>query len=227
MELEYGYRKARYWTDDASPAEDDFHGDEVIIGYFYNFTPHTTGSLGYTFSTRYFDGATEDYKVHEGLLGFEHAFSPAYSVSAGAGYFVQDRADSSEEDGFVFNFLLSKTHERGSIEMGGDGGYDQAALDPRDTGFTRFWRVETSADYQVMEPLTAYATGSFRHDKEDDTNRNYDIIRGTCGLRWTFLRWFTLSLDYSYSERDDDLAIESYTDNRVSLTLMASRLYRW
>ncbi len=236
LEIEYGYTTAHFWTDDGTAAEDDYYGNEPRIAYRYNFTPHTTGALEYTLTTRNFNGAEEDYKVNEGLVGFEHAFSPAFSISAGIGYFVQDRTSSNDEDGFVYNFSLTKSFERGSIRIGGRGGWDEAVLDPDDAGFTRFWSVETSAGYQILESLTTYATGSFRHDKDDDDwvlgsvtydNHNYDLMRGSCGLSWTFLRWFSLSLDYSYSERDDDLTADSYSDNRVSLTLMASRLYRW
>ena len=41
------------------------------------------------------------------------------------------------------------------------------------------------------------------------------------------MRRFSLSLDYTYSERDDDINTSDYTDNRVMLTLTAGRLYRW
>ncbi len=227
LEISYGYRTAHFWTDDGTAAEDDYDGNEPRIVYRYNFTPHTTGALEYTLTTRNFDGVEEDYKVHEGLVGFEHAFSPSYSISAGAGYFIQKRADSSDETGFTYDAAMTRQFERGSINIGGSGGWDETTLQANSTGFTRFWSTNASADYQLIEPLTAYATGSFRHDKEEDTNRKYDLMRGTCGLRWTFLRWFSLSLNYSYSERDDDLTADAYTDNRVSLTLMASRLYRW
>ena len=226
LELEYGYITAHFWRDDGLAAEDDFYGHEPVIRYIYSFSPHTLGSLEYSFTTRNFDATEEDYKVHEGLVGFEHSFSPEYSLSAGFGYFIQDREYSSDEDGFVYNLLVNRTFEHGSLEVGGEGGWDQDVLDPDDTGFTRYWSGRASVNYQVFEPLTTYAIGSFRHDKEDD-GREYDTIRGSCGLSWTFLRWFSLALDYTYAERDDDLTLESYTDNRVSLNLTASRLYRW
>ncbi len=236
LEIEYGYTTAHFWTNDGTVAEDDYYGNEPRIAYRYNFTPHTTGILEYHFTTRNFKGAEEDYKVHDSSLGFEHAFSPSYSISAGAGYFIQKNAYSNDETGLTYDVSMTRRFERGSINIGGEGGWDEAVLDPDDTGFTRFWSLGAAVDYQILESLTTYATGSYRHDKDDDDwilgsntydNRNYDVTSGSCGLRWAFLRWFSLSLDYAYTERDDDITTESYTDNRVSLTLTASRLYRW
>ncbi len=228
IELEYEYSREDFWRENASPAdpaEDDSYGHGPAIRYIYSFTQHTTGILAYNFTTRNYEGIEEDYKVHDGSIGFEHAFSPSYSISAGAGYFIQKNAYSSDETGVTYDAAMTRQFERGSINIGGSGGWDETTLQADSTGFTRYWSTIVSADYQIMEPLTAYATGSFRHDKEDD--RRYDTMGGSCGLSWTFLRWFSLALDYTYAERDDDLTADSYTDNRVSLTLTASRLYRW
>lgn len=226
--LDYGYVKADFWRDDGSAADDDYTGHEPGIRYLHSFTPHTTGSLGYRLATRRFDQnfAFEDYEVHEGLLGFEHAFSSDLTASAGAGYFIQVRDHSDDETGFVYNASASRQFERGVILIGGSGGYDEAYLEPESRGFTRYWSVNTSAEYQILEPLTLYAGGSYRHDKDGD-NQEWETSRGNCGLRWEFLRWFFLSLDYTYAERDDDVDADDYRVNRVSLILTASRLYRW
>ena len=236
LELEYAYTSAHFWRDDGFPAEEDFNGHEPSITYYYSFTPHTTGSLEYALTTRNFDGAEEDFKVHEAMFGFEHEFSAQYSISAGVGYFIQDNVDSSNETGPMYTLLITRSFERGHIEIGGEGGWDEAVLDPDDAGFSRYWSGTASLEYQILEPLTAYATGSFRHDRDEEDwllggttydNRNYDITRVTCGLSWEFLRWFSLALDYTHAERDDDWPTESYTDNRISLILTFSRLYRW
>jgi len=55
-----------------------------------------------------------------------------------------------------------------------------------------------------------------------------DFFTGNAGLRWTFLRWFSLSLDYRYAQRDSDISVgEDYKSNRVALILSASRLFIW
>ncbi|MBW2002200.1 MAG: outer membrane beta-barrel protein, partial [Deltaproteobacteria bacterium] len=93
-------------------------------------------------------------------------------------------------------------------------------------GFTRYWSSDSSIEYLFMQDLNGYAGGSYRQDR-DSADREWKTWRANCGLRFMFMRWFSLSLDYSYAQRDDDIDAEDYTDNRVMLTLSASKLYRW
>ena len=226
IELNYGFIKADFWRDDNSNAGDDYDGNSAGIKYIYRFTPHSKGSIGYDFETRDFDGLSEDYDVHTGSVGFDHAFSPDLSLAVGVGYFIQKNDRSDDEDGYTYNATLIKQFERGSIAFGGDGGWDENYLDAERRGFGRYWRVNADFDYQILEALSSYVGGSYRSDKDVGSGKR-KAWRGNCGIRWTFLRWFSLSLDYSHAERDDDNDIEDYSDNRVMLILNASKLYRW
>jgi hypothetical protein len=226
IELNYGFTKADFWRDDNSIAGDDYDGHSAGIRYMHRFTPHTRGSIGYDFENRNFDGLSEDYDVHTGSIGFDHEFSPDLSLSIGGGYFIQKNDWSDDEDGYTYNVALIKQFERGSLTIGGAGGWDENYLDAERTGFSRYWSVNTNADYQILEALNGYVSGLYRTDKEANSQKQ-ETWRGNCGIRWTFLRWFSLSLDYSYADRNDDNNIDDYTDNRVMLILNASKLYRW
>ncbi|MBW2345591.1 MAG: outer membrane beta-barrel protein [Deltaproteobacteria bacterium] len=226
MELNYGYTKADFWRDDNSIAGDDYTGHSAGITYIYRFTPHTRGSIGYDFATRDFDGSSEDYNVHTGSVGFDHQFSPDMSLTVEGGYFIQKNDRSDDENGYTYNASLIKRFERGSITVGGTGGWDENYLDAERRGFSRYWSVDTNADYQLLESLSGYVGGSYRFDKDVGSGKR-EAWRGNCGIRWAFLRWFSLSLDYSHAERDDDNDIRDYSDNRVMLILNASKLYRW
>ena len=50
--------------------------------------------------------------------------------------------------------------------------------------------------------------------------------RANYGWRLSFLRWFSIALDYSYLYRDDDLDLQDYKVNRIMMTLTASRMFR-
>ncbi|SPD74971.1 hypothetical protein PITCH_A400006 [uncultured Desulfobacterium sp.] len=231
VELNYGYTKANFWRDELLPgdeAESDYTGHEPGLRYIYTFSPHTTGSLGYVFTTRRFkdDTEEEDYDVHDGTVGLEHAFSSDLSASASVGYFIQKNDFSDDEDGYSYDAALTKTFRRGSMSIGGRGGWDESTLQAESRGFTKFWSADTSMEYQILEPLTGYAAGSYRHDKDED-DQKWITTRGNCGLRWEFLRWYSLSLDYSYAERDDDVDMDDYSVNRVMMIFTASRLIRW
>lgn len=226
IELNYGFTKADFWRDDSSIAGDDYDGNSVGIRYIYRFTPHTNGSIGYDFASRDFDGFSEDYNVHTGSISFDHAFSPDLSLTVGGGYFIQKNDRSDDENGYTYNTALIKRFERGSVTVGGNGGWDENYLDAERSGFSRYWSVDTTAEYQILESLGSYVGGSYRTDKEADRGKR-NSWRGNCGIRWAFLRWFSLSLDYSHAERDDDDNMRDYKDNRIMLILNASKLYRW
>ena len=183
--------------------------------------------MGYHYANRDFDGLTGDYEVQEGSVGFEQAFSPDLSVSVGAGYFAVENERSDDESGLTYEASLIKRFARGSFAIGGSGGWDEAYLEAERRGLTRYWSGNTRLEYRILEPLSGYAGGLYRQDKRDLDNRDWKTLRGNCGLAWDFHRWFSFSLDYAYSQRDDDVDVDDYKANRVMLILTGSRLFQW
>ena len=226
LELSYGYTDATFSRDDNLPPEDDYTGQSAGVRYIYRFNPHHRCSLGYTLTTRDFDGTTEDYKVHDWSAGYEQDISADFSLALGVGYFKQDNETSSDESGVSYNGSVTKRFQRGSVTIGGAGGWDEAYLEAETRGFSRYQSVTGSVEYQLLEPLTGYAGGSLRHD-QDDTDREWNTYAANCGVRWSFLRWFTAGFEYRYARRNDDVDADDYTDNQVMLTLTGSRLFRW
>jgi len=226
LEFSYDYTNANFSRDDGLPAEDDYTGQSAGVRYIYRFNPQQRCSVGYTLTTRDFDGTTEDYKVHDWSAGYEQDISADFSLTLGAGYFKQDNDTSSDESGVSYNGSLTKRFHRGSVTIGGAGGWDEAYLDAERRGFSRYQSVTGTLEYQLLAPLTGYGGGSFRHD-QDETDREWNTYAANCGLRWTFLRWFTAGLEYRYAKRNDDVDADDYTDNQVMLTITGSRLFRW
>lgn len=263
IELNYQFTDADFWRDDNSDAQDDYTGHGTGARYIHRFTPHTSGSVGLNYTTRDFDGDSEDYNVIDGSLGFDHAFSPDLSLSAGIGCFLQQRDNSDDTTGPRYNVSLVKTLEKGSFSVGGRGGWDEQYLDVEETGFSEYYEFDTRFQYQLLERVNTYVGASYRLDKFEDGHEDSNSIggncgltwdlmrslslsmgysirhftdrdksdalywRGNCGLRWAFLRWFSMSLDYARSERNDDDDRSDYTDNRVMLSITASRLFIW
>ena len=228
LEFDYEYTKADFQRDDELEPGDDYTGNSYGLRYIYRFTPHATVSLDYNLTTRNFRGsdAEEDYKIHDAGIEFEKAFSSDFSITLGGGYFIQENEYSDNEDGYMYDASLTKEFERGSFSFGGSGGWEESYLTADRTGFTRYWDLETSVDYRFLERLEGYAGSSYRQNK-DEEDIKWDTLAGNCGLRWLFLRWFSLSLDYTCAKRDGDVETDKYTDNRIMLILTASRVYRW
>ena len=226
LRLGYEYTKADFWREQGT-AGDDYTGNSASISYMHRFGPHVTTSLGYTYTDRDFDGATEDYKVHQADFTYAQTFSPNLSLSLGLGYFVQDNDVSDNETGYSYNLSVRRQiRQYTSITVGGAGGWNEAYLEAERRGFSKYWSWNARIEHQLAEPLSCFLGGSYRRDK-DPTGRKWRTTRGNVGLRYSFLRWFNAGLEYTYAKRDDDVNADDYTDNRVMLTVTASRMFRW
>jgi uncharacterized protein (PEP-CTERM system associated) len=134
---------------------------------------------------------------------------------------------TDNDSGPTFTLSLTRTFSRGNITIGGDGGwYEEYLQRGLTSNFRQYYGGFVRGTYQILERLSFYAGASYRYEK-DQLDFTSDFIRANCGLRWSFLRWFSLSLEYTYADRNDDIEIDSYTDNRVMLILSASKPYRW
>jgi len=226
LELNYEFTDANFSRDDDATPGDDYAGHSADIRYIYRFTPHIKGSVGYAFTNRDFDGLTEDYAIHEGIVGLEYSLSPTLSLSLEGGIFALKNEESDDETGSVYKASLEKRSERWSVTIGAKGGWDETYLEAERRGLTTYWSADSGLEYRFMQRLNGYANVSFRQD-EDVEDREWATFRGNCGLEWEFLDLFSLSLDYFYTQRNDDVDTDEYKVNRVMLTLTTSKLWKW
>lgn len=240
-ELTYGYTDAKFTQDDTSFAESDYTSNAAGIRYLRRFTPNSTGYVGYNYTTFDYERLLpQDFDVHDGLVGLDHSFSPEYTASASVGYFIRVNDITDNQDGPTYKASLTRSFSRGSITVGGDGGWSYENLQGGvglTSGFSKYYGGYLNGRYEILERVSIYAGLSYRHDKY--TLESADYFRGNCGVRWDFLRYFFVALDYSYTQRsgdvglDDnirrsgDVGLDDYTDNRVMLSVGASKLYQW
>jgi hypothetical protein len=135
--------------------------------------------------------------------------------------------EGDDENAPVYDVLLTKIFRRGRFTIGASGGWAENFLEARRRGLTRFYGADGTIDYQLLELLSLYARGFYRLDR-NRLNLEEENWRGSVGLTWAFLRYFALSLDYSYAERNADALFGfDYKVNRVMLRFTAGKLYRW
>ncbi len=230
MDLSYTYTKADFTTDEPGREPgDDYTGHSMGAGYTHRFTEHTSLRAGYDYTTRDFDGDSSDYDVHEPSATLSHAFSPLTSGSLTAGYFFQSQDQGEDSSGPSFSGSLTRRLERGSVSVNAQGGWDESYQEAERRGFSKYWGVNGSLGYELRERLTGSLGLSYRRDtqEQEPEDRSWETWRGNCGLNWSFMKWFSLSLTYTHTERDDDIALNDYKDNRVMLSISGSRLFRW
>jgi hypothetical protein len=165
-----------------------------------------------------------DYRVHQGTLGTSLALGPHTTLDADGGYFFQDLDGGDNQSGPAFHALLTTRQERLTLRLGGAGGYDESYFTSENLGFAKYYQALGSLDYRLTEPLAVFASGSYRWEKyygavgqnADRTDKTWQTV---AGFRYSFLRYLTLSLDGTHTERSSDVREDEFTDNRGTLRL--------
>ena len=228
-ELTYSYTDAEYSRDDNLLAESDYTANSAGMRYLRRFTPNSTGYVGYNYATYDYDRILpQDFDVHSGLVGLDHSFSPEYIVSASVGYVIRVNELTDNQDGPTYTASLTRNFDRGNITVGGDGGWSYENLQQGaglTSGFSQYYGGYINGRYEIFERVNLYAGLSYRHDKY--TLDSSDYFRANCGVRWDFLRYFFVALDYSYIDRSSDFGLDDYTGNRIMLSVGASKLFQW
>jgi hypothetical protein len=228
-ELTYGYTDAKFTRDDNFPAASDYTSNAAGIRYLRRFNPNSTGYVGYNYAIFDYERVLpQDFNVHSGLVGLDHSFSPEYTVSASLGYFIRVNELTDNQDGPTYTASLIRNFDRGSITIGGNGGWSYENLQQGvglTSGFSQYYGGYVNGRYEILERVNLYAGLSYRHDKY--TIDKSDYWRGNCGVRWDFLRYFYVDLDYSYIDRSEEFGLNDYTGNRIMLSIGASKLYQW
>jgi hypothetical protein len=228
-EVTYAYTDAKYTNDETLFAESDYTSNSTGIRYLRRFTPNSTGYVGYNYAAYDYERVLpQDFDVHDGFVGVDHSFSPEYTVSARVGYFIRVNDITDNQDGLTFTASLTRNFDRGNITVGGNGGWAYEDLQQGaglTSGFSQYYGGYVNGRYEILERVNLYAGLSYRHDKY--TLDSADYFRGNCGIRWDFLRYFFVALDYSYVDRSEDLGFDEYTGNRIMLTVGASKLFQW
>ena len=226
MEVSYRFTHGEYQRQDGTPSGDDYDDHKGELRYMYQFTHSTMGYISYGYTLRDFkEQSKKNRKVHEGSAGLTHNFSSDTSLSLSTGYYKPEGTESDDNGHMSYSADINKKFKRGKISLGGESGWDEGDLNAEQKGYTRYWTADSGADYMLSKDLNAYADVSYKKNDylsgiEDNT------YTGRAGLRLKFLRWYSLGLDYTYLNRRSDDPDDEYVDNKVMLTISASRPFR-
>ena len=227
IEINYRFTSYDFEREDNLPIGDDLDGHDVGARYIHRFSPHSSVFVSYDLAIRDYSDIPVDYQVHDAIIGIEHALCPFTSLALEAGYY-EPEGDLPVDGGLNFYFSLKRRIRRGNISIGIERGWDEGYMDVESRSFTEYWKSKGSIDYELLKDLEVYAHVYYRQNKykleggEDD-----DTFESQCGLRFQFLRWYSMSLSYIYLDRDSDDPGNKYEDNRIMMTLSASRPFRW
>lgn len=211
---------------------DDFDNWEGSVKLIKSFTRHFGGFVQYTHVYMDYQGDSENYQIYDPSIGIAYIIDEDTHLSLSVGYFYQDREESENESGISINGDLGKswTFKRGSINITGSSGYDEAYFGAENLGFDIFYQAQCNASYGFTRHISGDISGSYRRDKyvNLDTERKDNTAEAGMGLTFQPLPWMTIGLNYTCRSVDSTLDENNYVENKglISITLSSSRQFR-
>lgn len=165
-------------------------------------------------------------------LGWNHSFAQHTTMTTLLGTSYLGHEIGPDEREYTLDLGLTRTFERGSVGLRGQGMTAQASTSDSWERSRRSWEVGSDLTYRLLKDLTS--SGRVSYGQWDSwgiglEQSPYDQLRLGAGLRYLFKRWYTLSLDYNYSLFDTEgIILDDYTEHLISLRLAAAKeLWRW
>ena len=209
----------------------DFDSWTGFIRINRRFNPRVSAYVAY--SQEYFDFDEEtaaDYQVYEPTVGVDYSVEQDLKFLASIGYNIREfenpQAQAIQEaldkgTGLTANLDLIKTLRQGSLRFNVGSGYTQSYFTNQNRGFTRFYLAGGSATYQIYKRISINGFAAYRRSEFEDTipQRDDDIYRVGAGLGYGITRWMTIAGRYGYNRVDSNVSINSYSENRFTLSL--------
>ncbi|MDQ7837629.1 MAG: outer membrane beta-barrel protein [Thermodesulfobacteriota bacterium] len=187
------------------------------------FSQDSSISLAYNYTDMNYDPGGTDYVIHDGMVSYSISPGPHTTLSAGVGYFLRNPERGGTNDGLSYQASIGQKFERGSVFVGGQGGYRQELSDAENLGFAKFWSANGGINYLLLPELTASGGLSYVEEKFiEQADRRDKLWSATAGLAYSYRRWLSLSLSGQHTERDSNVGLNDYDDNQIMLRITAS-----
>ncbi|MEA3547046.1 MAG: hypothetical protein U9R66_05220 [Thermodesulfobacteriota bacterium] len=219
LTLGYSWNRRDYKDDDPSNETNDFN-----FGYRWRQSQHTMLLLDYgllLFSSKASSQEEEDdYNVHSISAGFEHAFSPSYSLSGSLGTYFYEPKDSKSSTGTIYGLDLVRSFSRGSVTLSGDGGYRLDYSGENAEGFTETRGVSLSSTYSIAARTELYGSTSYFYEKgEEEEGTRDETWSVSVGTSYQILSWLTGALELTQRERNSSDDQDEYRNSLILLRL--------
>lgn len=219
LTLGYSWNRIDYKDDDPSNETNDFN-----LGYQWRWSQHTMLHLDYglvLFSSKASSEEDEDdYNVHSISAGFDHTFSPAYSLSGSLGTYFYEPKDGDSSTGTTYGLDLVRSFSRGSVTLSGTGGYslDYSGADAE--GFTETRGVSLVSTYSIASRSELYGSTSYFYEKgEAEEGTRDETWEVSVGTSYQILSWLTGAFELTQRERTSSDSEDEYRNSLILLRL--------
>jgi hypothetical protein len=143
-----------------------------------------------------------------------------------------DRDIDFDERGLSLSLGLTRAIQRGSLSLGGDIGIDERDADDGWDKYHRNWSFSAGLSYQIIENLLGNLSADYekRYDWNLAGDKSiFDDYGAGAGVTWSFSRWYTLSLNYTYDRLESsEPFVSGYHEHTVMMQLSAAKdLFKW
>ncbi len=222
ISLQYGFTYGDFETNP------DLTGHMANGRYIYLFSPKTSAFMEYTYSKRTFDSSEPSesqfgtgYDIHEPGVGMAFAISPTLTASVQVGYFWAKPNRGSGDDGPSYKAELANRDPRTTYILSLQGGYREDYFTSENLGFARYHRATGSLKHMLDKRFSIGCLGSVER-AEYDTDDRRDTTWGIGGnASYMPLKWLTFSLELTHKDRQSNIDLNDYTENRAMLTITA------
>lgn len=203
---------------------------------------HHPLSLGYDISINEYDDAdTPNSTIQNVNFGWTWEVSPERTFSLGGGPSYAKTEGQDGTWGYNANLSLQQAIERGSFGIAANHGFDQQNFNGTDqNGLQEYTQARVNFNYQLLENVSFGLFSSYRNEDLDTISRspslggtqvetvNKKIFSAGTDLSYSFMRYYTATVSYSYANQDSEQMNDSYDEHQVALTLSYNKdFFHW
>ncbi|WP_457575199.1 hypothetical protein [Desulfomarina sp.] len=210
-----------------------------------SFTRNTLSLMYNYVGSRYDDDALNDGDIHQLRFTWRKDYSPHVYTVVGLGPSYQKtegrEADWGANGTAEWNYIL----EQGRLNFLLDKRYDVNNFSGNgDRGFVDTWETRFSFNHNLLENIGMNGFLSYIYENRKSPGTTQDAAveadqaqleefyrnrySGGLGFSYSFMKFYSVGLNYIYTKLDSERTDEEYDDHRVFITFSWNReLYRW
>ncbi len=189
------------------------------------FTPRLQGFLEYTQIFLEYRQRGDDYVVYSPAVGVDYRVSPGATVTAGVGYYLQDRREGEDKEGLIF-FLEGDVGEewrdgRLTARLTTQSGFQETYFGTENLGFTAYYGSQLNVAYAFTKKMTGNAFGLYRRDEylnEDPVRKDNTYLAGA-GISYKFRKWISFRLRYYHRMVDSNAPGEDTDEDNLGFNV--------
>lgn len=230
------------------PLSDDLMEYRLRLTGENSYSRQTTLSLTYDYiGTRYDEDLQVDGDIHQAQLRWIHNYSRQTTITLGAGPSYEKSEGQDSNTGGNGIAEINYQGQRSSLTFGLEKRYDVDNFSgTTDRGFVDSTEARVLADYQILSSLVIDGRLQYTYEDRNEPavgdsltstdlsgdiiieEYHNDIFVSGIGLRYSFLRNYTASLEYTFTKQESDILGDDYDDHRVLVSLSWEQdVLRW